>query len=311
MAIRTGILGYSFTAVRTIQLISLITIIALTARLSSYINKSNAPSQPAPLTWAITISALLGSWVLVTLVLHVMGSVIRYIITTVLDLIFIPLLIVCAVLIGKPVSDINCSLVGKLNNHIKKLTEIFRKDSDSSQLYPSSELNFPPYDTAATSPGPSVKGLRGLNTDYNTTVEDANNALGDYRQWAGRVENTCTQMKVTFGFLILVILLTTASAVLAYLVWRKSRRIPELRPGVDYDGGYTGRIDGEPWGMGVQVPIQVPTRTEEEAKRAARFDEEEEERRRAEAERPGRRVSKVGAGSGAGAAPVTSVEKEA
>jgi hypothetical protein len=55
MAIRTGPVGYSFTALRILECISLAPITALTGALAAEVNRLNGPHQPAAVALALAV----------------------------------------------------------------------------------------------------------------------------------------------------------------------------------------------------------------------------------------------------------------
>ncbi|KAI5789758.1 hypothetical protein DFH27DRAFT_632373 [Peziza echinospora] len=244
MAIRTGFMGYGFTFVRILQIISLGIIIGFTGHLAADVNEISAPHQPRAVVWALVTGTLFCVWALITLILHVTGVLIRYLPTAIIDFIFFPLLIVACVELSRPFAlpSLDCDAVGRINHGIKHLGDVYQIRPGSGndkfpdgQLYPYTELPFPRYNSSFN-PGGNVQGIHGLNAvglpantlQVETDLELVHSAMADYRQWVGRVKPYCQTMKVAYGFSILNILLVALSIFMAYRLWKHAGNVQEI-----------------------------------------------------------------------------------
>ncbi|KAF8460083.1 hypothetical protein BDZ91DRAFT_799309 [Kalaharituber pfeilii] len=263
MAIRSSGLGYTFTALLTAQILFLGTLVGLTGKLAAAINKAAAPGQPAAVVLSLVVGTIGGLVALLILALHLTAKLIRYLPTVFVESIFLILLVVTSVLLGKPLTGLDCAKVGQLNHLIDNLQDVYsippgELTADLGRLFTSREKLFPFYDRT-NSPGKGVIGLAGLNGEPGDkhALEQAKQAMGDYKQWVGRVDDYCVRMKVSFGMAMGCLVLALAIAVAAGLLWKRGKEIPEIEEG-EWDGGYTAGVGEGQTGPGVQFPTRIP-----------------------------------------------------
>ncbi|RPA79325.1 hypothetical protein BJ508DRAFT_141981 [Ascobolus immersus RN42] len=233
MAIRTGFFGYTFTALRIIEIALMGVICGCSAAMIRHVSRAEAPRQPPAALAAVIVSVIGGVYLLTTLLLHVFGVVIRYIISTILDIVLLIGLIVVAVLIGRPLTGLSCSTVRRFNNNLRDL------DDALYGYKPTADHTFMPQQQYFSLPNnyPSLGGVQGLPA-LGATAKEIGRKLGDYDQWVGRSFYWCRLMKVVWGCAIAGCILMVVSAFVAWRIWRKVNGIPWLREEVDdYEDG--------------------------------------------------------------------------
>lgn len=173
-------------------------------------------------------------YTLCTLILHISGVVIKYLISTVLDTVFVALLIACAAVLGRPLTNISCPAVGQRNRNISSLADVMpdsidptgdTKETDKMAIIKSWRLAAIPHGTNGLE---SVGGLAPLGA----TVGEVKQRFGDYYQWVGRVARWCTGMKVVWGLCIVGVFIMLAGAVVSGFIWRKTRRVKWEAPNI-------------------------------------------------------------------------------
>lgn len=144
------------------------------------------------------------AYTLIALVGHLCHPL-PYIAITIADTVAAVILLVAAVLIGKPLTRLDCGIVGDRNEHIRSLGDVLFSVIGPDPLYGAYQAISDVKDKFLRISG--VKGLEsvdGLNP-LGATGEDVRQNLGDYPQWVGRVEGTCVAMKAVWGLTIFLV----------------------------------------------------------------------------------------------------------
>ncbi|KAI4166653.1 MAG: hypothetical protein LQ348_007782 [Seirophora lacunosa] len=181
MAGPNGALGATFKIVRILQTISLIAIIGMAANfISQMVSNNNAPSDVLVGTLSVTCIAVL--YCAITYILYLDDNL-PFLITTGMDGALLLALVVVAVVVGKPLSYLNCQVIGS--------------SSVSQSTY---QL------------GLELK--KSLSTDGSKV---------QYSNWIGANKITCYEMKAIWGLSIALCILFAFSAICSVCLWRRSK----------------------------------------------------------------------------------------
>ncbi|MCJ1429582.1 hypothetical protein MMC29_007497, partial [Sticta canariensis] len=105
-----GVVGGTFKIVRVLQAVSLIAIIGMAANfISEMVQNNNTPSDVVVGTLSVTCIAVI--YCAITYILFIDSSL-PFLITTGMDGMLLIALIVVAVVVGKPLSYVNCQIIG-------------------------------------------------------------------------------------------------------------------------------------------------------------------------------------------------------
>lgn len=119
----------------------------------------------------------------VTVILFV-DNILPYLINTAVDAMFLVALVVISIIVGKPVSYLNCKALGELSN--------------------------------ATSSAYDFTSALGNSLNKGGSV--------DYSKWIGTSEPVCYQIKAVWGISIAECILFTLSAVCTICLWRRTKQ---------------------------------------------------------------------------------------
>jgi hypothetical protein len=114
MAPVPGALGKAFTAVRVLQIISLITIIGMTSKFISDMN-GNDQSPPSVLVGTLSVTSIAVLYCAITWILYY-DEILPYLANTAIDGLLLIAVIVVAVTVGKPLSYLNCQHLGSASS---------------------------------------------------------------------------------------------------------------------------------------------------------------------------------------------------
>ncbi|KAI9704968.1 MAG: hypothetical protein M1836_006748 [Candelina mexicana] len=157
-----GALGMTFSAVRGLQAASLIAIIGMTANfISEMVTSSTAPPRVLVGTLSVTCIAVL--YCALTWILYYDGHL-PFLINTAMDGLLLIAVIVVAVTVGKPLSYLDCQIIGKQSGNV-----------NSAYAY-----------------------VATLGHNLNKDGSTANN----YGGWIGATKSTCLEMKSIWGLSI-------------------------------------------------------------------------------------------------------------
>ncbi|KKY18041.1 hypothetical protein UCRPC4_g05244 [Phaeomoniella chlamydospora] len=107
-----GALGTTFKIARILQIISLITVIGMTANFVSEIVSDN-DHPPSVLIGTLSVACVAVLYCVITSILYI-DNILPFIINTALDGLILVGLVVVAVVVGKPLSYLNCQTIGKV-----------------------------------------------------------------------------------------------------------------------------------------------------------------------------------------------------
>ncbi|KAL8932377.1 MAG: hypothetical protein Q9211_006348 [Gyalolechia sp. 1 TL-2023] len=183
MAGPDGALGATFKVVRILQALSLIAVIGMAANfISQMVQHNNAPSDVLVGTLSVTCVAVL--YCAITYILYV-DNILPFLINTGMDSMLLIALIVVAVVVGKPLSYLNCQVIGS--------------SSVSQSTY---QLGLE---------------LKKAISEEGTKVQ--------YSNWIGASRATCYQMKAIWGLSIALCILFAFSAICSVCLWRRSKAV--------------------------------------------------------------------------------------
>ncbi|KAJ9616525.1 hypothetical protein H2200_000244, partial [Cladophialophora chaetospira] len=165
-----GALGATFKATRALQMASMIAIIGMTANFISEMVSAGA-TPPSLIVAILSIVCIAVLYCAITVILFFDG-ILPFLISTGIDALFLIALIVVSVVVGKPLSYLNCTVVGQISNAS------------------SSAIDF----TSA------------LGNSLNKS------GVVNYSQWIGTSKATCLEMKSIWGLSIALCILFTFSA---------------------------------------------------------------------------------------------------
>ncbi|KAL8907208.1 MAG: hypothetical protein Q9171_005960 [Xanthocarpia ochracea] len=178
-----GALGTTFKVARILQSLSLIAIIGMAAYfISQMVSQNNAPSDVLVGTLSVTCIAVL--YCAITYILYI-DNTLPFLITTGMDGMLLIALIVVAVVVGKPLSYLNCNVIGS--------------SSVSQSTY-----------------------QLGLELKKSFSKEGSK---VQYSNWIGASKVTCYEMKAIWGLSIALCVLFAFSAVCSVCLWRRSKTV--------------------------------------------------------------------------------------
>jgi hypothetical protein len=177
-----GAIGATFKIVRILQGASLIAIIGMTANFISEIVSANQ-SPPKVLIGTLSVTCIAVLYCAITFILF-MDNALPFLVNTGMDGLLLIAVIVVAVTVGKPLSYLNCRIIGKLSD-----------DATSAYAF-----------TAALG---------------NSVMKEGGRV--NYSNWIGSNKSTCLEMKSIWGLSIALCVLLFLSAVCSVSLWRRSR----------------------------------------------------------------------------------------
>ncbi|ORY57760.1 uncharacterized protein BCR38DRAFT_353871 [Pseudomassariella vexata] len=178
-----GALGVTFTALRLMQFVSLVTIIGLTA---NFINEIVTAQREAPdvLIGTLTVASTATLYIAVTYILYYDGML-PLLITAVMDFALMVATIVVAATIGKPLSMLKCEVLAKVTSN--------------------------PLSSGAT----FVASSQGIT--YRNVITKAVN----YFAYVAVDRPHCYEIKAVWGLSIALCVLFAFSAVICVGLWRR------------------------------------------------------------------------------------------
>ncbi|KAL8637069.1 MAG: hypothetical protein Q9228_005619 [Teloschistes exilis] len=179
-----GALGSTFKLVRILQALSLLAIIGMAANfISQMIQHNNAPSEVLVGTLSVTCVAVL--YCAITYILYI-DDILPFLINTGMDGMLLIALVVVAVVVGKPLSYLDCQVIGS--------------SSVSESTY-----------------------QLGLELKKSFSKEGAKVQYGN---WIGASKVTCYETKAIWGLSIALCILFAFSAICSICLWRRSKAVP-------------------------------------------------------------------------------------
>ncbi|RAK77078.1 uncharacterized protein BO72DRAFT_448142 [Aspergillus fijiensis CBS 313.89] len=182
-----GLLGATFLIARLIQMCSLITIIGLTANFISEIVSNNA-TPPAIFIGTITVTSIAVIYALITTILYY-DNILPFLAAAVLDTLLLIAVIVVAVILGKPLSYLQCTKIGS--------------SSSSSSNNNSSAYTF---------------------ATHLSSYLDHLDGKVNYSNWIGATKAVCLEAKSIWGLSIALCIMFFFSAICGIVLWRQKKK---------------------------------------------------------------------------------------
>ncbi|RDW61189.1 uncharacterized protein DSM5745_10687 [Aspergillus mulundensis] len=181
-----GALGATFLIARIIQMCSLIAIIGLTANFIAEIVRYDA-KPPGIFIGTITVTSISTIYTIITTILFI-DDILPFLASGILDSLFLIAVIVVAVVIGKPLSYLECGDIGDI---------LSGGSDDGSSAY-----------TFATHLSSYLGNLSGSV---------------DYRSWVGASKGVCVEAKSIWGLSIAMCIMFFFTAVCCACLWRQRK----------------------------------------------------------------------------------------
>ncbi|KAI9791283.1 MAG: hypothetical protein M1816_004064 [Peltula sp. TS41687] len=179
-----GALGTSFTIVRGLQAVALIAIIGMTANFISEMVQTNS-SPPSVLVGTLTVTCISVLYCAMTYILYYDG-ILPFLINTGMDGLLLIAVIVVAITVGKPLSYMNCNVIGSQTGNV-----------DSASAF-------------------------AANMGYNWNKEGTK---VNYYRWLGATKMTCFEMKAIWGLSIALCILFAFSMICSVCLWRRTKTV--------------------------------------------------------------------------------------
>ncbi|KAL4991815.1 hypothetical protein BDW68DRAFT_151371 [Aspergillus falconensis] len=184
-----GALGATFLIARIIQTCSLIAIIGLTANFIAEIVRYDA-RPPGIFIGTITVTSISTIYTIITSILFI-DNILPFLASSILDSLLLIAVIVVAVIIGKPLSYLECGEIGDI------LSGSGGGSDDGSSAY-----------TFATHLSSYLGHLSGAV---------------DYDSWVGASKGVCVEAKSIWGLSIAMCIMFFFTAVCCACLWRQRR----------------------------------------------------------------------------------------
>jgi len=178
-----GALGATFKITRVLQAVSLIAIIGMTANFISEMVSANTTA-PNVLIGTLSVVCIAVLYCAITVILF-LDNILPFLISTILDGLFLIAVIVVAVALGKPLSYLNCKVIGEV--------------------------------TGAASSAYAFTAALGNSLDKDGKIQ--------YNDWIGTSKSTCLEMKSIWGLSIALCILFTFSAISSLCLWRRGKQV--------------------------------------------------------------------------------------
>ncbi|EAW10964.1 uncharacterized protein ACLA_066000 [Aspergillus clavatus NRRL 1] len=179
---RYGALGATFQIARIVQACSLIAIIGLTANFISEIVSRKA-TPPSAFIGTIAVTCIAVIYCIITSILF-LDNILPFLASAALDTLFLVAVIVVAVVLGRPLSYLQCDVIGDL-----------------------------------TSAGSSAYAFA---TSLNNYLDHLDGTV-DYRNWIAASRGVCLEAKSIWGLSIALCILFFFSAVCSVCLWRQKK----------------------------------------------------------------------------------------
>ncbi|KAK2756111.1 hypothetical protein FQN54_005519 [Arachnomyces sp. PD_36] len=180
-----GIIGTTLTINRVLQVVCLIAIVGMTANFISQMVQSGA-TPPSVIVGTITVTCIAILYCAITLILF-MDNILNFLVNAITDGLHLIAVIVVAVTVGKPLSYLNCNVIGKMSG-----------ENASAFAFATSLAN-------------------NLDKQGGTI---------SYNHWIGASKANCLEMKAIWGLSISLCILFTFSMVSSIFLWKKNRTAP-------------------------------------------------------------------------------------
>ncbi|KAL4801988.1 hypothetical protein BDV18DRAFT_148013 [Aspergillus unguis] len=183
---RHSALGATFLIARAIQACSLIAIIGLTANFIAEIVRYDA-KPPGIFIGTITVTCIATIYTIITSILFI-DDILPCLASGILDFLLLIAVIVVAVILGKPLSYLECGDIGDILNS---------SDDDGSSAY-----------TFAMHLDSYLGNLKGAV---------------DYKAWVGASKGVCVEAKSIWGLSIAMCIMFFFTAICCACLWRQKK----------------------------------------------------------------------------------------
>lgn len=188
-------LSKTFLLVRIMQVLAMIIIIGITSNFVSLI-VSTGVEPPKEFVGTLSIACIATLYVLVSIAFYWSEANLGLVVMSAVDSLLLIAFIVVAVTMGKPISFLNCYVIGKVDQ--------------------------------ATEAASAYAFTMSVTQNLNTIGSKLN--LG---HWAGATKANCFQSKAIWGLSIALCILFTTSGVLLPTLWYKSKKASPAPKSVD------------------------------------------------------------------------------
>ncbi|OJJ08619.1 hypothetical protein ASPVEDRAFT_57650 [Aspergillus versicolor CBS 583.65] len=185
---RYGALGATFLIARAIQACSLIAIIGLTANFIAEIVRYDA-KPPDIFIGTITVTCISCIYTIITSILFI-DDILPFLAAGILDFLLLIAVIVVAVVIGKPLSYLECGEIGDI------LKGKFARD-DGSSAYT-------------------------FATHLSSYLDHLSGAV-DYKSWIGMSKGVCVEAKSIWGLSIAMCIMFFFTTICCVCLWRQKK----------------------------------------------------------------------------------------
>ncbi|KAF2119750.1 hypothetical protein BDV96DRAFT_352174 [Lophiotrema nucula] len=183
-------LSKTFLLVRVLQVIAMLIIISITANLVSLIVQTGV-EPPKEVVGTLSVTCIATLYILVSIAFYWSEANLGLLVMSGVDSLLLIAFIVVAVTVGKPVSFLNCYVIGKTS-----------KEVEASSAYA-----------------------------FTVSVANNINKMGDklgLAAWAGTTKSNCFQVKAVWGLgIALCILFTTSCVLLPTLFYKNKKTAPK------------------------------------------------------------------------------------
>ncbi|KAK7186651.1 hypothetical protein DPSP01_001007 [Paraphaeosphaeria sporulosa] len=188
-------LSKTFLLVRIMQVISMVVIIGITSNfIGNIVNLGVEP--PKEFVGTISITCIAALYILVSVAYYWSEANLGLLVMAGADSLLLIAFIVVAVTVGKPVSYLNCYVIGKTSTEV-----------DAAYAYA-----------------------------FTTSVKNNLNQMGDklsLGHWAGVTRSNCFQAKTVWGLAIAMCILFTTSCALLPTLWYKNKKATAVPKSVE------------------------------------------------------------------------------
>ncbi|GFF36993.1 hypothetical protein IFM58399_04739 [Aspergillus lentulus] len=179
---RYGALGATFQIARIVQACSLIAIIGLTANFIAEIVSKNA-TPPSVFIGTITVTCIAVIYCVISFILF-LDNILPFLASAIMDALVLIAVIIVAVIIGKPLSYLECDVIGDLAG-------------DGSSAY-------------------------AFATSLDNYLDHLGGKV-DYKNWIAASRGVCLEAKSIWGLSIALCILFFFSAVCCVCLWRQKK----------------------------------------------------------------------------------------
>ncbi|KAJ4364095.1 hypothetical protein N0V83_009550 [Neocucurbitaria cava] len=179
-------LSKMFLGVRVLQAICMIIVIGVTSNFVQMIVTTGV-EPPKEFVGTLSVTCIAALYIMVSVGYYWSYANLGLLVMTGVDSLLLIAFIVCAVTLGKPMSFLNCYVIGKSSSEV---------DAESAYAFVTATAN-------------------NLNTS---------GAGLDLRHWAGVTRTNCFQAKTVWGMAIALCILFTVSCALLPTLWYKNKK---------------------------------------------------------------------------------------